>query len=261
VYGGLRDAAGATTGCRAEDAMRRRTLFMVLGLTLALWPRGGAAAPCCGDCNGDGAVTINELITAVNNALDGCGAATPTAPPAATPTPTVTATPGRTSTPTKQPTKTATPLPTCPFTFSDQGAALCQFLGPFNRGCGNQLNSVFSSDGSTLVVTIDTMLDNPPTVAFGAQITDGANATLTVWSTDNFQTMHPTAGTVQLTGGGQQLVIFPNNSPFMILGCNFVQYIGDFVSSRGRQRAGSDVGAAFERLRAGREAPPELAMP
>lgn len=28
--------------------------------------------PCCGDCDGSGEVTINELITAVNNALDGC---------------------------------------------------------------------------------------------------------------------------------------------------------------------------------------------
>jgi hypothetical protein len=34
-----------------------------------------ATAPrpaCCGDCNGDGTVNINELITAVNHALDGC---------------------------------------------------------------------------------------------------------------------------------------------------------------------------------------------
>jgi hypothetical protein len=31
-----------------------------------------SAAPCCGDCNGDGVVAINELIKAVNNSLDGC---------------------------------------------------------------------------------------------------------------------------------------------------------------------------------------------
>ena len=30
------------------------------------------AAGCCGDCNADGTVTINELIIAVNNALSGC---------------------------------------------------------------------------------------------------------------------------------------------------------------------------------------------
>jgi hypothetical protein len=32
----------------------------------------GAAAQCCGDCNGDGAVSVNELVTAVNRALTGC---------------------------------------------------------------------------------------------------------------------------------------------------------------------------------------------
>jgi len=32
----------------------------------------GAPAQCCGDCNGDGAVTVNELVTAVNRALTTC---------------------------------------------------------------------------------------------------------------------------------------------------------------------------------------------
>jgi hypothetical protein len=31
-----------------------------------------AAAQCCGDCNGDGAVTVDELIAAVNRALGDC---------------------------------------------------------------------------------------------------------------------------------------------------------------------------------------------
>lgn len=30
------------------------------------------AAQCCGDCNGDGAVTVNEIVTAVNRALTNC---------------------------------------------------------------------------------------------------------------------------------------------------------------------------------------------
>lgn len=32
-------------------------------------------AQCCGDCGGDGIVTVNEIITAVNNALGQCPAA------------------------------------------------------------------------------------------------------------------------------------------------------------------------------------------
>jgi hypothetical protein len=39
-----------------------------------------SSAQCCGDCNGDGQVTIAELVVAVNHALSGCseGTATPT---------------------------------------------------------------------------------------------------------------------------------------------------------------------------------------
>jgi hypothetical protein len=40
-------------------------------------PVTGAAA-CCGDCNGDGTVTINEIITGVNAALSGCPSAATT---------------------------------------------------------------------------------------------------------------------------------------------------------------------------------------
>lgn len=54
----MKTAAGAITGA---------TLALMLGLVAH-----GAVAQCCGDCNGDGAVTINEIITAVNHALNAC---------------------------------------------------------------------------------------------------------------------------------------------------------------------------------------------
>lgn len=89
-----------------------------LGLLLPLSaPDGGWAQGCLGDCSGDGRVAVNELIVgvnialgradlsscpafdngsgnvgigvlvgAVNNAVNGCGAPTPTAMPTATPT-------------------------------------------------------------------------------------------------------------------------------------------------------------------------------
>jgi len=31
-----------------------------------------AGSHCCGDCDGNGSVTIDELLSAVNNALDSC---------------------------------------------------------------------------------------------------------------------------------------------------------------------------------------------
>ena len=65
------------------------------------------------DANGDGMVTINEIIADVNSALSGCPATpTPTGTPAASASPAATSTP--TSTPTSIPasTPTATPAPT-----------------------------------------------------------------------------------------------------------------------------------------------------
>jgi hypothetical protein len=41
------------------------------GLSVA-WNSARAAGQCCGDCSGDGVVTVNEVITAVNRALGGC---------------------------------------------------------------------------------------------------------------------------------------------------------------------------------------------
>jgi hypothetical protein len=59
-YLGWRAGALAVVGC-------------ALGALLASPP--AQAQSCVGDCNGDGMVAINELISAVNNALNGCPAA------------------------------------------------------------------------------------------------------------------------------------------------------------------------------------------
>ncbi len=251
-----------------------KTLLVVLAL---LWgSASGVAAQCCGDCAGDGMVTVDDLIKAVNNALLGCNGTPPTArstatatrtptatvPPTATQQPTPTATIQPTAT--RKPTATRTPVDRCPFTFNASGNNLCAFRGSYNRGCGSVLNSVFSSNGSTVVVTIATNLPNPPTVSFSANVTSGTQAALTAWSTDDFQTINLTAGAVQLNDNRSELVVFPNNPPFMIQGCNFVQYIGEYVPPRSIADSGvdSDTAAAFARLEARRAEPiPDLGLP
>ena len=217
-------------------------VFVLIGSMLV----GRASGQCCGDCNGDGRVTIDELVTAVNRALGSCADATPTTQP--------------TDTPTQQPSATPTPSNRCPFTFADTGD-LCGFHGSFNRGCGNELDSLLSSDGGTVIVSIDTMLDTTPLLQFAAQVDNPTSASLTAWSTDNFQTVHVTAGVVQLTDNGGTLIIFPNDPPLMILSCNFVQYTGAYTgSARSRVRAGTD--RAFDRLRDWRaQPPPDIATP
>ena len=52
---------------RAVMAITGATLAVMLGLGVR-----GARAQCCGDCSGDGTVTIDEIITAVNHALTTC---------------------------------------------------------------------------------------------------------------------------------------------------------------------------------------------
>lgn len=54
----MKRAAVATTGA---------ALAAMIGLLVP-----GAGAQCCGDCNVDGEVTINEIITSVNHALTTC---------------------------------------------------------------------------------------------------------------------------------------------------------------------------------------------
>jgi len=128
---------------------RRSIIALAVCATFAATvPRGAAAQNCRGDCNGDGEVsinelivgvnialgsanasacpavdgnndlevTINELIVAVSNALNGCpiSQATPTPPLTQAPgdTPTPTSTPTLTPTPTATPSATATPTST-----------------------------------------------------------------------------------------------------------------------------------------------------
>ncbi len=96
-----------------------------------------ALAVCPGDFDGDNAVSISELITAVRSALDGCPppdtptpTSTPTSTPTATATPTATNTPTSTFTATATPTET--PLPRCGDGISD-GLEQCD---------GNDLNNL-----------------------------------------------------------------------------------------------------------------------
>jgi len=222
--------------------MRMRGL--ITGLVLMLATAGQAAAQCCGDCAGDGSVTIEDLIRAVNNALSGCAQETATVGPSPTPT--------RVPTNTRQPTATRTPVDRCSSTFNTQGNNLCTFRGTYNRGCGSEVNSTFSSNGSILVVTIATGIANPPTVSFSANVTQGSRATLTGWSSDNFQTTHPVAGAVRLNDDRKQLEVFPDTSPFSIAGCQFVQYLGAYQRPRSAADAASDADtdAAFAQIEA-----------
>ena len=115
--GVARSAAQPCAGdCNGDTAVNIAELIRAVNIALELTPLDVCTAV---DVNGDGSVGIAELIQAVNRALLSCP---PTQPPTATPiataTPTAsaiataTATPTETATPTPSPTATATSSPT-----------------------------------------------------------------------------------------------------------------------------------------------------
>lgn len=108
---------------------------MRLGFVLAsllLLSAAHAEAQCCGDCDGNGEVAINELVGAVTRALDGCNDAP------ATPT-------RRPGTPTRTPTEP--PAASCPFQFNDAVSAddpFCQYFGSADSACVAPYDAVTS---------------------------------------------------------------------------------------------------------------------
>jgi len=109
--GAARSAAQPCAGdCNGDTAVTIGELIRAVNIALELTPLEVCTAV---DVNGDGSVGIAELIQAVNRALLSCP---PTQPPTATPTAsataTTTATPTEATTPTPSPTATATSSPT-----------------------------------------------------------------------------------------------------------------------------------------------------
>lgn len=109
--------------------MRAVALLAILLLTPS---RSTLAQQCRADFDGSGAVEVNELIAAVNEALGGCGGGNPT--------------PTRRTTPTRTPTRTPTiaPVSACPYKFNNAVTTdrFCGYFGPTtSRNCGDLLPS------------------------------------------------------------------------------------------------------------------------
>ncbi len=65
------------------SSLNRRRNGALVGWLVSTWvPFVALAQMCPGDLNGDGQVTVDEVVRSVDAALNGCGPApTPTAPP------------------------------------------------------------------------------------------------------------------------------------------------------------------------------------
>jgi hypothetical protein len=112
-------AAGCVGDCNGDGEVTIDEILTMVNIAL-----GAASIDACsaGDGNGDGEVTIDEILTAVNNALNGCPPQ-PTATPTPVESPEPTATEGVTATPTDLPEATPTDVPTATPTPTDLAEA------------------------------------------------------------------------------------------------------------------------------------------
>ena len=200
---------------------------------------GCAAGPCPGDLNGDNMVTVDEVVKAVSAALGGCDPV---------PTTTPTATPTATAAPTASPT-----LGTCPYTFQDDTLALgisCAYSGPFsnNTACSTDLSALVLSDGHLVVVSVG----SDPIISFGGVVSSTTDVTLLAYFVGTDLTPQPLSGTMQLVDDGRTLVIDPATVPAFNIGgdgCTFDRYTGTFAGTVTGQaqtmlrRLGGRVGA------------------
>src|SRR5215470_2698651 len=91
--------------------MKRWQIAATLAVVGGLMAHAAAAEPCPGDLNGDGEVTVDEILVVVDKALNGCSAPAPTLTETASPTATVPFTPTPTATRSATVTRTPTPTP------------------------------------------------------------------------------------------------------------------------------------------------------
>lgn len=205
----------------------RRVIAAVLWLGLAT----PAGAQCLGDFNDDLQVQINELILAVNNALNGCGP------------------------------------PPCPIDFSDDntpnGSQDCFYTGRWSATCGAaDLDAQFISDGEFVIIAYSGGFD--PGLFFIADVVSPTTAALIGWyQQPDASDIESVSGVALLENGGKTLVVDPVGAPFTLDDCDFERYEGGFTAttapSAASQVSGRTAAAAFAGLRAARAARPRAA--
>jgi hypothetical protein len=228
--------------------------ILVLAIAIATLPAAAPAVPCPGDLNGDGIVTINEIIEAVNAALNSCAAdpcpgdlngdqvvsideiirtviaalqGCDSATPTSTPSNTMATTPSVTPTPT---------VGRCPNTFLDDTLALgmsCGYSGAFstNPTCSTDLSALVLSDptsGNLVAVSIG----SDPIITFGGVASSSTQAAIVAYFVGSDLTPQPLSGVMQLNDDGGTLVIDPDTVPSFQIGevdCSFDRYVGTFT--------------------------------
>lgn len=217
--------------------MSRTGLALAFAVLLGPAQAGGQMEPCPGDCDGDGTVTVSELITAVNIALgtallSACDAADVDGD-------------GRVTVAELIAAVNAALLgcrggdKRCPLDFHSDFQnttmpAFCAFRGRWNRTCGDdQLEATFFAvrdpEGDITTAVVFTI---PPVFFVGTIDSATTSSLLGVGLAQDPSTAEPIDGSMSLTDGGRTLVIDPDEAPFTVDDCPFERYAGMFTGIR-----------------------------
>lgn len=189
---------------------------------------------CRADFDSSGAVEINELITAVNEALAGCngnGNATPTR---------------RVNTPTRTPTEA--PAATCPYRFNQavDSDRFCSYTGQLRSNCSPfSVDTGWITNGTTVIaIAVDSAGDS---LAVEGRRTNPTSATVSSLSFGpDFDEEFSATGTISLPAGGGLRFTFNAGG-----NCGTYTHDGSFVrlnGSSGAQAVGlGELRAAFSR--------------
>jgi hypothetical protein len=144
------------------------------------------AQQCALDLNNDKRTSIDELITAINQALNGCPG-------------------GVDATPTPKPTPTPTPVDRCPLNFNDNNAGqdFCSYIGTLSASCltTEQAASGWQSNGSTVFAIL---ADSSGSLGFTATRTSATSARITaVAAGPDFTTEQAASGMLALPSAKQ----------------------------------------------------------
>lgn len=199
-----------------------------------------AAAQCTGDFNGDLNVSIDELITSVNNSLSSCQ------------------------------------QQGCPIDFADENTAIgtpdCLYFGRWSPTCGADdlearwISDLAADETEEDIVIVDFLGFDPP-LFYGAATTSPSSGDLIGFFRElDASDLVDAPGTLTLTEGGRGLIVDSDGMPFPIDDCQFERYEGaltfvryqaivDGTALPALRRSSANLRvkpAAIERLRAAR---------
>jgi hypothetical protein len=215
--------------CNADGQVTIDELIIAVRIALG---EAGLDACDAADTSGNGAIEVNELVSAVGRALSGC----PVVPTPTHPSPPPTGTP------------TEPPVARCPSNFLDDSLGanqLCLYAGRWNASCGGdglEVSFATATDGGVFLAAVA----GDRLIGIIGRVTSATGAELQGWFTDfdNLSDLKTLAGTATLADDGATLRIDPDTAPFSVAGCDFAAYAGSFL----RTVEGEAARAALRRL-------------